>query len=116
MDAGMRRSALFLNYLGDRAIDPASLEKAVRRVVFTTYAVLVGFAIATGFQAYLRGAGNYMAQPGILLPKPSVWLAGGGLAISAVFILAGAAHAKSRWRYLALTPVPFLLFFILSAE
>jgi hypothetical protein len=95
----MRRPGL----LGGRGIDPARLDPPVRRVLFTTYAVLLGVALGIAFRDRFS-LPVVVAEPGIALPLAVVLLAGALEALAVALLLAGAAHARSRWRYLAAAP------------
>ena len=93
------------NLLGDRGIDPLGLETPIRRVIFTTYAVLLGLALATALRDGMAIAGVYIAQPGVEIPKGVAWISAFGAALSVALMLAGAAHARTRWRYLLVAPI-----------
>jgi hypothetical protein len=92
-------------WIGERGIDLAELDGSVRRVIFTTYAVLLGLALATALRGFFGTSGSYLAQPGVLIPKAVAWVAGAGAAMAMTLLFAGAAHARTRWKYFLIAPI-----------
>ncbi|HET7199095.1 MAG TPA: hypothetical protein VFI86_10530, partial [Burkholderiales bacterium] len=85
-------------FLGGRGLRLGDLERPVRRVIFTTYAVLLGIALAIALRDSMGGE-PYLVDPGIALPKVVAWVAAAGCCVGVIFLVSGAARARTRWRY-----------------
>ena len=92
-------------WMGGRRIELAELDTSVRRVIFATYAVLLGLALATALHQLFEANGTYLVMPGIAVPKAVAWAAAPGAALAVIFLFAGAAHARTRWKYFLIAPI-----------
>jgi hypothetical protein len=92
------------HFLGERAIDLHGLETPVRRVIFTTLAVILGFAVATATRPFIHGT-PYIAGPGIPIAPLVAWISCFGASLSFFLIIAGGGRIQSRWRYAAFCPL-----------
>ena len=85
-------------FFGERWLRFADLDAPIRRIVFTTFAVFVGVALAIGTSKYIGGP----VLPTFALfhfPR-NIFLGGVVMASVAIaMLLAGAAHLRTRWRY-----------------
>ena len=89
---------------GERRLRVSDLSPAVRRVIFTTYAILLALAVAAAVRERFAGH-DVQTFVGYNL-QSNVLLVGGALSTMAVALfLAGAGHARTKWRYLLVTPL-----------
>ena len=90
-------------FLDGRALDLSNLDKPVARVVFTTYAILIGLILGIAFHEQLgspQPLNNwgfpFAFRPGAIIATALV----AGTAFSLLF--AGLAKARTGWRYVVL--------------
>jgi hypothetical protein len=90
--------------LGERGLDLAQLETPMRRVIFTTYAVLIGLALSVALREQFQSPA-VVADPGIPFPIVVVVIAAFVTVLALSLVVAGTAHVRSWWRYLLLAPL-----------
>lgn len=92
------------DFFGERLLRPSELGGPVQRIVFTTYAALIGLALALAFQTQLSGPAvptyvGYVFRLGIF------WVGAIALTFAVIPLLGGVTHARTRWRYLIAAPL-----------
>ena len=91
-------------FLGERRLKLSELGGPVRRVIFTTYVVLVGIAVGVVVREQLPGF-QIITFAGYPTQSTIVFITGLTAGLAIAMLLAGAAHARTRWRYLLLAPI-----------
>ena len=94
----------FRHWLGERSVDFDELDPPLRRVVMLAYATLIGIALAIAFRDHFAGP-TLVVQAGLVIHSYTIWPACIGIMVAMTLILAGVAHATSRWRYLLAVPI-----------
>jgi hypothetical protein len=90
--------------LGERRLRLAEMDTPVRRIIFATYAVLAAQAIGVIIREYIAGP-ILPAFIGTVFPRNILLIGVAASCMAVVMIVAGAAHARTGWRYLLIAPV-----------
>ena len=101
-------------FLKGRALDLFRLDPPVRRIVFTTGLVLLAVAVGCAVREDFPGP-VVQLRDDYVLPIAVMLIAGATTTFAVTLIVTGAAHARSRWRYLLLTPLALGLPVVLLA-
>lgn len=101
-------------FLRERRLRLGELEGPVRRIILTTYVVLL--ALAVGVSIRERLPGHEVLVVGVVYTQSTIVVISGFLAAFAfATLLAGAAHARTRWRYALVAPILLAIFLCVAA-
>jgi hypothetical protein len=91
-------------FLKGRALDLLRLDPPVRRIVLTTGVVLAMVALACAVREDFPGP-VFRLPDGYVIPLVVMLIAGATATFAMTQLIAGAAHARTRWRYTLLIPL-----------
>jgi hypothetical protein len=95
-------------FLKGRALDFFRLDAPVRRIVLTTGVVLLGVALACALRENFPGPVANLPD-GFIVPLVVILVAAATITFGLTLLIAGAAHARTRWRYALLLPIAICL-------
>ncbi len=87
-----------------RLLRVGKLDAPIRRIVGTTYAVLLALALSVALRAQLGGP-LVEAEPGVKFPLSVAVLSGFCTGAGVALIFAAGAAARGAWRYVAIVPL-----------